>query len=114
MSHNPVSKVFYKGKEHDFIVFVSSPEIYAKYLKDPSVALVSVVDSFKVFTSRGGGSQGKLDEASGSLIENQFGTSSEEEAIVKILKSGELQESKGINRKAWESTNDSIGARGGH
>lgn len=37
------------------------------------------------------GAQGQLDGASKSTIENEFGTKNEDEAIIKILENGNIQ-----------------------
>jgi len=43
------TKVVYKGKNEDFIVFIESVGNLNKWKKDPSIPLLDVVDSFKVF-----------------------------------------------------------------
>lgn len=49
--------------------------------------------------SRHHGNQGILDEASHSLLENEFGTHKVEECIQQILEKGEVKEQKGRERE---------------
>lgn len=44
-------KVFYKGTEEDFIIFVDSPEDLAKWKADRSTPLAQVVSGFKIMVS---------------------------------------------------------------
>jgi ribosome maturation protein Sdo1 len=64
----------YKTKSNDFVVIVTSADAVTKYRKDPSTALVDVVDSFDIFVTHKHGAQGVLDRASNGQIENEFGT----------------------------------------
>jgi hypothetical protein len=43
-----VAKVFYKGSDEDFIVFVDSPADLEAWKKDSSIPLAQVVNSFKI------------------------------------------------------------------
>jgi hypothetical protein len=43
------SKIHYKGKQEDFIVFVDDVETYKKWLSDKSVPLAQFVSTFNVF-----------------------------------------------------------------
>jgi hypothetical protein len=43
------TKVHYKGKEDDYIVFVESAEAFRKWKGDKSIPLAQVVNSFKIF-----------------------------------------------------------------
>lgn len=45
------SKVHYKGNTDDFVVFVEDPVMLKKWKGDRTIALVDVVDAFKVFTT---------------------------------------------------------------
>ncbi|KAK9463093.1 ribosome maturation protein [Lipomyces oligophaga] len=109
-----VSKVVYHGSTNDFLVIVSSPAAYKSFKSNPSsVALVDVVDAFSIYTSADTrrGSHGILDQASKSLIENEFGEkTSTDEAITKILLEGQLQETKNSDKNDFKSTNDSDNA----
>ncbi|PUU83160.1 ribosome maturation protein [Tuber borchii] len=85
------TKVIYKGKNEDFIVFVESVGNLNKWRSDPSIPLVDVVDSFKVFRTHKHGVQGILDEAGGGLLEDEFGTKKEDDVVKKILQDGSYQ-----------------------
>ena len=43
-----VTKVFYKGSDEDFIVFVDSADDLSAWKKDSSIPLAQVVNSFKI------------------------------------------------------------------
>lgn len=45
------SKIFYKGKSEDFIVFVDDLEILQKWKNDRSIALVDVLNGWKIFVT---------------------------------------------------------------
>jgi ribosome maturation protein Sdo1 len=86
-------KVHYKGtNDDDFIVFLDSSEDYQKWLGDKTVPLAQVVSSFKVFTTHRQGAQGLLEGASNAMLENEFGTSKDDEAVLQILEKGSMQE----------------------
>lgn len=91
--NGPVTKVFFKGKTDDFIVFIESPEDLEAWKKDRSIPLAQVVNSFKIMLTHKHGAQGQMDEASKSTLENEFGTSNEDEVIKKILEDGQSQTS---------------------
>ncbi|KAL4947288.1 ribosome maturation protein [Aspergillus filifer] len=104
------SKVFYKGKSDDFIVFVDDPAILQKWKNDSTIALADVLNGWKIFVTHKHGSQGVLDGASKASLENEFGTHDEEECVKKILHGGELQ---GYNQRERNGeTNISNGPRG--
>jgi ribosome maturation protein Sdo1 len=86
-----VTKVHYKGKTDDFIVFVDSPEDLKKWKSDQSIPMAQVVNSFKIMVTHKHGAQGQMDGASKSSLENEFGTSNEDEVIKKILMEGQAQ-----------------------
>ena len=46
--NHEVTKVFYKGSDEDFIVFVESMADLEAWKKDSSIPLAQVVDSFKI------------------------------------------------------------------
>ncbi|KAL2017914.1 hypothetical protein VTK56DRAFT_1570 [Thermocarpiscus australiensis] len=103
-------KVHYKGQQsdEDFVVFIDSIEDYQKWVKgDKSIPLAQIVSSFKVFTTHKKGAQGIMEGASKAMIENEFGTAKEEEAIGKILEKGSLQEFEMSERQGRK--NDSNG-----
>lgn len=87
-------KVHYKGKEDDYIVMAESIDAVNKYKEDSSVPLVDVVNSFDVFVTHKQGVQGHMDRASKASLENEFGTSVDDEVVKKILEKGHVQEVK--------------------
>jgi ribosome maturation protein Sdo1 len=87
-------KVHYKGNDDDFIVMAESIDAVKKFKEDQSVPLVDVVDSFDVFVTHKQGAQGHLDRASKASLENEFGTSNDDEVVKKILEKGSVQEVK--------------------
>ncbi|KAK4230516.1 ribosome maturation protein [Podospora fimiseda] len=86
------TKLHYKGANEDFIVMVDSVDDYQKWRTDKSVPLAQVVSSFKVFTTHKQGAQGIYEGASKAMLENEFGTSRDDEVVEKILEKGTLQE----------------------
>ncbi|KAA8645041.1 SBDS family protein [Aspergillus tanneri] len=86
------SKVFYKGRTEDFVIFVDATAVQ-NWRSDHSTPLAQVLDGWKIFTSHQHGSQGIHDEASSATLEHEFGTSNDQEAILNILEQGEIQES---------------------
>ena len=46
-----VTKVHYKGKDEDFIVFVESEEQLKEWKADRSIPLAQVVNGFKIFVT---------------------------------------------------------------
>jgi len=106
------TKVHYKGKDEDFVVFLDSAEDYKKWLGDKSMPLAQVVSSFKTFFTHKHGAQGPFDAASKGALESEFGSSVDEEVIKQILEKGTLQESQMQERQG--NTNASIGSLGGH
>ena len=51
-----------------------------------------VLESYDIFTTGGHGAQGKLDQASKGQLENEFGTTDENEVLKQILEKGTLVE----------------------
>ncbi|KAH7394499.1 RNA binding protein-like protein [Pyrenochaeta sp. MPI-SDFR-AT-0127] len=101
------TQVFYKGSNGDvFTVFVESEEIVKKWKSDSSIPLTQVVAGWKILVPEHG-KQGVLNTASNSQLENEFGTTKEEEIVKKILQSGEVQTSENSERQG--NTNDSKG-----
>jgi len=113
------SKVHYKGKNDDFIVFVESAQAVSEWKKDKSVPLAQVVNGWKVFVTHkyvslhtilyvGGngrtgpdidnrhGSQGVMDTASHGTLDAEFGTHKEEDVVQQILEKGNVQ-----NHEVW-------------
>jgi len=106
------TKVHFKGKEDDFIIFVDDAKAAREWKTDKTIPLAQVVSSFKIFITHKHGAQGQYDGASHSTLENEFGTHNEEEVIKAILEKGSIQETEGAERTG--SKNDSIGARVAH
>jgi len=106
------TKVHYKGKEDDFIVFVENVKIVRDWKSDKSIPLAEVVNSFKIFVSHKQGAQGQLDSASKATLENEFGTSNEDEIIKTILEKGNMQETETAGRQG--DKNESMGPRVPH
>ncbi|KAF2668520.1 DUF1960-domain-containing protein [Microthyrium microscopicum] len=88
------TKVHHKGQEDDFIVIAESKEQVKKWTEDKTIPLVDVVSSFDVFVTDKHGVQGQLNRASKSQLENEFGTSKEDDVVKLILEKGEVQNSK--------------------
>ncbi|KAJ5206380.1 hypothetical protein N7491_003001 [Penicillium cf. griseofulvum] len=103
------SKIFYKGRSDDFIVFVDDLDILQKWKNDRSIPLTEVLNGWKIFLTHSHGAQGVLDTASQSSLENEFGTTREEDCMVKILEGGEYQASTAREREGGK--NDSNGSR---
>ncbi|OTB06665.1 hypothetical protein M426DRAFT_318721 [Hypoxylon sp. CI-4A] len=85
-------KVHYKGKEDDFIIFVDDFETYKKWKDDRSTPMAHFISTFKIFVTHKHGTQGQLDGASKSTLENEFGSSNEDDVIKKILENGSIQD----------------------
>lgn len=106
------TKVHYQGKDEDFIIFVDDVEIVQKWKDDRTIPLAQVVSGFKIFVTHKHGAQGVLDGASKATLENEFGTSNDDEAIIKILEKGSIQQTENAERSS--TTNDSMGERTAH
>lgn len=50
-ANDMASKVFYKGRSEDFIVFVDDIDILQKWKHDRSIALADVLNGWKIFVS---------------------------------------------------------------
>ena len=105
------TKVHYKGSEEDFIIFREDVEVYKKWQSDKSIPLAHFVSAFKIFITHKQGNQGQFDGASKSTLENEFGTSNEDDVIKIILEKGTVQESQFPERTGPK--NDSQGANVG-
>jgi len=106
------TKVFFQGKEEDFIVFVDSQRDLEAWKGDRSIPLAQVVSGFKIMISHKHGAQGVMDGASKATLENEFGTSNEDECIIKILEKGSVQTSDKPERIG--NRNDTMGPRQAH
>ncbi|KAI8933544.1 hypothetical protein NX059_009281 [Plenodomus lindquistii] len=106
------TQVFYKGSNGDqFTVFIDSVEELKKWKADSSIPLTSVVAGWKILVPEHG-KQGILNTASKQQLENEFGTTNEDEIVKKILTSGDVQSSENAERIG--NTNDSKGPMAGH
>ncbi|ODM22560.1 hypothetical protein SI65_00148 [Aspergillus cristatus] len=99
------SKVFYKGANDDFVVFVDDIASLKNWRNDRSIPLAQVVNGWKIFVSHRHGAQGLLDGASKGLLESEFGTSNEDDVMVKILERGEYQTSVSSTHQADKNVN---------
>lgn len=90
-------KVFYKGQENDFVVFVDNPTLLEKYHKgDNTIPLIDIVSIYKVFVNRQGGVEGILDEASKQELQSEFGDKANVDDVIKaILKQGSDKQAAG-------------------
>ncbi|KAF5537122.1 shwachman-bodian-diamond syndrome [Fusarium napiforme] len=84
------TKVHYKGSD-DFIIFIDDVETYQKWKSDKSIPLAHFISSFKIFLTHNQGTQGSLDAASKAALENEFGTSVDDDVIKQILEKGDTQ-----------------------
>ncbi|TGJ80057.1 hypothetical protein E0Z10_g8713 [Xylaria hypoxylon] len=87
------TKIHYKGKDDDFIIFVDDNETYKKWLNDKSIPLAHFVSTFKVFVTHKQGTQGQLSDAAKLTLAAEFDTENEDEVIKQILLKGNVQES---------------------
>ncbi|KAJ5087014.1 RNA binding protein [Penicillium alfredii] len=109
-ANDPTSKIFYKGRSDDFIVFVDDLEILHKWKNDRSIPLSEVLNGWKIFVTHSHGAQGVLDTASKASLNNEFGTNNEDECMIKILEGGEYQNY--TQREREGGKNDSNGPIG--
>ncbi|KAF2211787.1 hypothetical protein CERZMDRAFT_59734 [Cercospora zeae-maydis SCOH1-5] len=91
--NDPQTKVHFKGNSDDFIIIVESAKAVQDWKKDSSVPLAQVVAGFKIFLTHKQGNTGVLDGASKGALEDEFGTSNEDEVIKQILEKGNIVES---------------------
>ncbi|EFY98001.1 SDO1-like protein C21C3.19 [Metarhizium anisopliae] len=85
------SKVHYKGKLDDYIIFVDDVGTYKKWMNHNSIPLVHFVSPLVVFQTHKQGAQGPYDTASKGILASEFGTEDFDEAIKKILMEGTIQ-----------------------
>jgi hypothetical protein len=50
-ANEPTSKIFYKGRSDDFIVFVDDLEVLHKWKNDRSIPLSDVLNGWKIFVT---------------------------------------------------------------
>ncbi|EGR50820.1 hypothetical protein MKX07_001119 [Trichoderma sp. CBMAI-0711] len=100
------SKIHYKGKQDDFLVFVDDVDTYKKWLNDKSTPLAHFISAFQVFVTHRQGAQGTYDSASKMALSAEFDTDNTDDVIQKILEKGTLQISEMPERQG--PTNDSM------
>ncbi|EKG18350.1 Ribosome maturation protein SBDS [Macrophomina phaseolina MS6] len=93
------TKVHFKGKEDDFIIFVDSHKAVQDWKADRSIPLAQVVNGWKIFVTHKHGNQGVLDAASNAALDNEFGSHNEDEVVKQILEKGEVQSSEESGRQ---------------
>ncbi|KAF2458253.1 putative RNA binding protein [Lineolata rhizophorae] len=94
----PQTKVHFKGKEEDFVIFVDDAKAVQDWRKDRSIPLAQVVSGWKIFCTHKQGVQGILDGASNGILDSEFGTHKEEDVVMKILENGDVQEKESAER----------------
>jgi hypothetical protein len=87
-------KVHYQGEDDDFIVMAETASAVQKWRADKTVPLIDVVSSFDIFVTNRHGNQGTLSRPSKAMMENEFGTSNDDDVIKKILEDGTVLEQK--------------------
>jgi ribosome maturation protein Sdo1 len=91
--NSPQTQVFYKGSSGEqFCVFVESVEALQKWKADSSTPMADVVAGWKILVPEHG-KQGILNTASKQQLENEFGSTNEDEIVKKILTDGDVQSS---------------------
>ncbi|KAH7138420.1 putative RNA binding protein [Dendryphion nanum] len=106
------TKVHYQGETDDFIIFIESAEELEKWKKDSSIPLAQVVSGWKVFVTHKQGAQGVLDTASNATLDQEFGTTKDEEVVKIILEKGNVQSSDSKERQG--DTNVANGGLSAH
>ncbi|KAK4539749.1 hypothetical protein LTR36_010402 [Oleoguttula mirabilis] len=91
-------KVHYKGKGEDFVIFVDSAKAVQDWKNDKSTPLAQVVGAWKVFVTHKHGSQGVMDTASKGQLEDEFGTSKDDDVVSLIMEKGTVQETESSGR----------------
>ncbi|KAK3683237.1 hypothetical protein LTR37_016600 [Vermiconidia calcicola] len=106
------TKVHLKGKTEDFVIFVESKEAVQNWKNDKSVPLAQVVDAYKVFVTHKHGTQGIMDTASKGTLEDEFGTSRDDDVVKQMLERGTITESENPGRQGQK--NETNGPRQAH
>lgn len=94
------------------MIYIDDVESVQKWKNDRSIPLAQVVSGFKIFITHKHGAQNAYDGASKQTLENEFGTSNEDECMIKILEKGDIQETETSERQGPK--NDSMGTRSAH
>ncbi|CAK3948550.1 RNA binding [Lecanosticta acicola] len=106
------TKIHHQGKDDDFIVLVDSADAVREWKKDPSIPLAQVVSGWKVFVTHKHGNQGVMDAASKGQLQDEFGTSNDDEVVKQILEKGSIIEKQSKGRDG--NKNDSDGGMVAH
>ncbi|TLD24927.1 hypothetical protein PspLS_05435 [Pyricularia sp. CBS 133598] len=106
------TKIHFKGKQDDFVIFVDDVNEFKKWQGDKSVPMANFISSFKIFVTQAHGATGRLDAASQQMLDTEFGTHVDEDVIKQILEKGDLKESKFPERQGPK--NDSMGPMSAH
>lgn len=93
MTKAHITRVIYKAdpmSTDEYLVIVNQ-EAYVSWKNgDRTIPLADVVDSFQILSS-GQGQQGIMGQISKQQMHSIFGTTKEDEAIIKILEEGTMQ-----------------------
>ncbi|CEJ81665.1 hypothetical protein VHEMI01783 [[Torrubiella] hemipterigena] len=100
------TKVHYKGKNEDYVVFVDDADTYKKWQSDKSIPMAHFVSTFQVFTTHKHGAQGNLDTAPKNILSAEFDTENQDDIIKIILEKGTSQTVEMPDRQG--SKNDSM------
>ncbi|KAF1835299.1 DUF1960-domain-containing protein [Decorospora gaudefroyi] len=110
--NSPQTQVFYKGSTGEqFCIFVESEEVLKNWKSDTSIPMTEVLAGWKIMVAEHG-KQGILNTASNSQLENEFGTTNEDEIVKKILTDGDVQSHENPERVGI--TNETQGGRHAH
>ncbi|KAK7182872.1 hypothetical protein DPSP01_014392 [Paraphaeosphaeria sporulosa] len=106
------TQVFYKGStDVTFTIFVESEELVTEWKNDPSIPLSQVVAGWTILVPEHD-KRGILKTASNMQLEEEFGTSNEDEIVKKVLQQGSIQTRSDTERIGV--TNESQGPRTAH
>lgn len=99
MSHQ--TRVFYKGQNEDFIVFLDDLEAMEKYKTDSTIPMSQFLGSFDVFKSYTGGASGKLEKASKQELAEEFGDFGDvvNDVIPVIISKGQIQNNSNLSKR---------------
>jgi len=105
-------KVHFAGKSEDFIILVDSAKAVQDWKADSSIPLAQVVSGWKVFVTHKHGNQGVMDTASNGQLEDEFGTTKDDDVVKQILEKGQIVEKTAKGRDGGK--NDSNGPMVAH
>ncbi|KAK5936513.1 hypothetical protein PMZ80_011260 [Knufia obscura] len=90
----PQTRIYFKGKDDEFVIFVNNAEAAERWNSDKSTPLVRVVKTFQIFKTREHGSQGGLLIASNADLRDEFESDDIDKIIEIILEKGILKNAK--------------------